>query len=57
MKTYRVELTDDELRAVIHHHARKIVSNNIHILVSKRIHDLAKRLETKETSSTTEDWN
>jgi hypothetical protein len=59
VKTYRVELTNDEVCAVIHHHAKKIVSGNFHLSVSKRIHDLTKRLETLEIPLTTtiDEWN
>ncbi len=45
MKKYRVELTEDELRALIRHHGDKISMDSIDADTSRRIHDLTKKLK------------
>lgn len=44
MKTFKVTLTEDELKAIIEYHAEKMVSYDITPERSARIHDLTKRL-------------
>ena len=60
MKTYQTKLTEEELRALISHHATMICygDENINAERSKRLHDLVKRLnddkpeiEEKETTA------
>jgi hypothetical protein len=59
MKTYRVELTDDEVRAVIRYQAGRIISGNENLATSKRVHELTKRLDATKFSplEKTEGWN
>lgn len=48
MKTFKVTITEEELIAIIEHHAHKMSSYEITPERSARIHDLTKRLH-KET--------
>lgn len=48
MKTFKLTVTEDELKAIIHHHVRVHYGNNITIERSSRIHDLTKRLNKKD---------
>ena len=45
MKTFRVALTENELKAVIRHHASYVAIGEFEPETTKRIHDLTKRLK------------
>lgn len=48
MKTFKLTVTENELKAIINHHVSAHYGDNITVERSSRIHDLTKRLDKKD---------
>jgi len=55
MKTFKLTVTEDELKAIIQHHVWCMYGENANLNVetSARLHDLTKRLNKKDNDSET----